>query len=539
MRSARCFLWLVALAGARCSSPDEPPSPARFACERADEAPLPDEAGGVRCLRVGAREGLRGDAWPDVAGVTEPVVYVQPDAPAGGDGSRARPFRTLAEANGAGAATVALSRGEHRVTETLTLAAQSIVGVDPSASVVRLSAGASLVAPSTQALRRVSLRGPTAGTTPRDVPLSATRGATLTLEDVVVDGGHDGVATQDATLVARRLTVRHTTRRGLSLSGSGWALLDALLVREGVGAGVVADGVRVSVHGALVAGQGGAGVTLLGAASDTSGTMDCAALDPRGVPGPFDCLQELAVIDGHSVGVWVRGARGAELQRLLIARTRPTADDESADGIYVSDGADVRVDPGIASDAMQGRGTVLADNARAGLVVDGGGEMAARRSRLTLQGARVEANAFGGVFAQNYAVVPRVAYSRFVGNGGVGLAAVPSVSIASIACNGFIATRPATLLATTDTGERVRLPVADGLSLARASDVQIIENAFDSNGRFAALFVGSSGRVSGNRGEGNRYGLGVYDGAALDVAASNRGLGREPAPSVLPGVVTR
>lgn len=540
MMHRRVSAWLLLVTSlARCGGADEAPAPARFTCARPDEAPLPDEAGGWRCLRVGAREGVRADVWPDVAGLPGPVLYVMATAPAGGDGSRERPLRTLAEAVARGFGAAALARGEHTLDAPLTLdGARTVAGADPGTTALRLAPGAGLVASGELSVRGLALRAPTAAPTERDLPLSAARGATLTLDDVVVEGGYDGVSAQDATLVARHLTVRRTARRGVSLVGAGWGIAASLLVRDGAGAGVVADGARLRVAEALVAAQGRPGFTLRGAGA-VAGTADCGAADPRATAGPYDCLREVAVVDGRSAGLWARGARSVEVQRSLVARMRPTPDDESADGLYVGEGADVRVDPGVSSDAMQGRGSIFADNARLGVVVDGGGEGAPTRSRLTLHGAWVDANAGGGVFAQNAAVVPRVAYCRFVGNGGFGLAAVPSASVVSIACNGFIATRPATLAAVTAAGERVTLAVADGLSLARPGDVQVVENEFRENARFAAILVSAGGRLSANRGDNNRYGLGVYNSAALEVAASNRVTGREPAPAALPPVVTR
>lgn len=519
-----------------CSDDTLGVAPPRFTCARPDEAPLPDERGGARCLRVGAREGVLAAEWPDVTGFPTPVVYVRAGAGAGGDGSRERPWAALSDALSRDAATVALARGGYtldaRVERTTEL---SLVGADPAGVTVGLGAGAGITSTTSLRVQGVTLRARAADAETRDLPLTVTSGATMTLDDVVVDGGWDAVTAQDATLVARHLTVRRARHYGVSLTGRALGILRSLLVRDGAGAGVVVDRARVHVAEALVAAQGRGGVTLSGDGDAAAGASDCDGDDPRMAPGPRDCLRDLAVIDAHSVGVWARGRRAVEGQRLLVARTQTTGDDPSADGVFVSDGADVTLDPAIATESMQGRGSIFADNARSGVVVDGGGVGLMPPSRLVMTGAWIDGNARIGAFAQNAAVVPRVAFCRFVGNGGIGFGAVPSARIASIGCNGFLSTRPA-LLPAVSRGVPAQAMMADGLSVANVADLAVTQNAFDDNARYGAVFLGASGRLDANRGAGNLYGLGVYESPMLDVAATNRVVGRAPTPTTALGV---
>ena len=85
-------LALAALAAALTRCEEAPAPPIHFTCARPDEAPLPDGFGGRRCLRVGAREGVRAELWPVTDGLPSPVVFVRAGAPAGGDGTRDRPL---------------------------------------------------------------------------------------------------------------------------------------------------------------------------------------------------------------------------------------------------------------------------------------------------------------------------------------------------------------------------------------------------------------------------------------------------------------
>jgi hypothetical protein len=513
----------------------EAPVVARFTCTRPDEAPLPDGVGGHRCVRVGAREGLRADLWPVTDGLPGPLVFVRPDAPAGGDGTRDRPFNDLGVALDRGAASVALSSGAHQLAAVRRVtAALTLVGADASTTRVVFSTGGAFSAESALTLRSLTLQGMGA-TADSGAAVRANAGASLVLDDVVIEGGARGVVADGASLVARHLTVRRTLALGVELIGRTRAVMSSVLVRDGARSGISLDRSRIHLREALIASNARYGLALLGDVEAGGGFGDCRAADPGASAGDRDCLAEVACLDDHVAAVQITGRRAVEARLLFLAGTTPGDATTAADGLFAGDGADVTLDPEIAVEAMQGFGSEVVANARFGVLVDGGDRPEAR-ARVSVRGAVVRGNGRGGMMLQHSAEATRVEFSRFESNWGVGLVALPSTTLRSIGCNGFLATRPAALRARAGDGRVVTLNLADGLSVEGAPGLEVLNNRFDGNGRFAAIFSGAVGRLDGNTGSGNRYGLGVYESPTLVVSAGNRVAGREPAPAVNPGI---
>lgn len=536
-RSLLVFAGLSFMVACDDDSPEGPAAVARFTCARPDEAPLPDGVGGHRCVRVGAREGVRADLWPVTDGLPEPVVFVRPDAPAGGDGTRDRPFNTLDVALDRGSASVVLARGAHRLTATRGVSSRLVlVGADPATTRVALPAGVGLRAEGALSLRTLTLVG-TSAAADGDVAVRANPGASLALDDVAIEGGARALSADGATVSARHLSVRRARVVGVELSGRTRAVMSSVLVREGGRAGVVLNQARIHLREALIASNARQGMIFQGDVEAGGGFGDCRATDPGASAGERDCLGEVACVEDRITSVQITGRRTVEARLLFLAGTTRGDASDVADGLFAGDGADVTLDPEVAVEAMQGFGSEVVGHARFGVLVDGGDRPAAR-ARVSVRGAVIRGNGRGGMFLQHSAEASRVEFSRFESNWGIGLVALPSTTLRSIGCNGFLATRPATLLARASDGRVVMLNLADGLSVEGVPGLEVLNNRFDGNGRFAAIFSGAVGRLDGNTGSGNRYGLGAYDSPMLALSPSNRVTGREPVPAVNPGIFT-
>lgn len=220
------------------------PASGRAACTAVDEAHFVGEPG---CARVGP-PCPAGD-WAEDLPTDRPVRYVKAGAPAGGDGTQARPFARIGDATtGAAAGTVvALAKGRYDSAVSLgsgvTLWGACVSETVLTSSVVSFTAGV------------VTSRGPGAGV--RNVRFDAPArsaiyldgaAAVLDVEAVVVEGApHTAVhVLHGASLTARSLVVRGT--RVVSGQAFGLAAQDA--TAEVTHAVLSADEVPVYVDGA-------------------------------------------------------------------------------------------------------------------------------------------------------------------------------------------------------------------------------------------------------------------------------------------------
>lgn len=531
------FLLALAACDGGAPTPDAPPTPPP-GCSHPQDALLPDGFGGRRCVRVGATLTEGAAPWPDDAsldGLPGRRVYVQPGAPAGGDGTRERPLPDIARAVALSPEVIVLARGAHGLADTIaTRAALALVGTGAAGTIVTLPAGrpglTAADATAALTLRGLTLRG-RASASADEGGVRASGGARVTLGEVRVEGGYDGVSLDGGDLRAERLTVLGSTRHAVRLTGDARAVIAATLLRGAAG-GLVAIGGRVHLTRVLADDHRGVGVQLSGSAA-ARGFVDCRAAPPGDAPGALDCLQEVSLLRNTTVALAVAGERSVELRGAMVSQTRVDAEG-AGDGVAVTSGARLAIDPEVRTDAEQGHGTEVSFNGRVGLLLDGDG--AARPTAAVVRGARVEGNASAGMFVQEAAVAELVGYSRFARNGAAGLAVTPTGAIGAISCNGFLQTRPATLAAISPGGERVRVEMGDGLAADSLVGVRVEQNDFSGNARFGAVLRGATGMVERNRGRDNRYGLGVYDAPGLAVAASNDVQGRERAPAAAPGL---
>jgi hypothetical protein len=189
--------------------------------------------------------------WPTAPDGVDPVVYVDPAAPPGGDGTSARPLRGVVEglAAAAPAGAVLLRAGVHTVPSPLRAARQQVVGTCAARTRLTPSDPAAPVALSAEALTL----------------------ADLTLPSVELSAG--------ALSLAR---VRGTAGPGPALRLRPGAALDArsLLVRGG-GEAVVAEGATLSLEDVVLEDLEGSGLTLF---SSTAEVRGLAARRLRGSP---------------------------------------------------------------------------------------------------------------------------------------------------------------------------------------------------------------------------------------------------------------
>lgn len=164
------------------------------------------------------------------SGLPPGTIYVDDDAAAGGDGQRATPFRTIAEAL-SGARTIAVARGSYDGPLTLPPGV-ALIGACPSETVIRGSNLAPVLALSGSAtVAGLRLEGGTTGISAsggslrlRELWLAAASGPGLTigpatrvrLEDLAIrSSGGPGATAQSATMVGRRLSIQGAAGTGL------------------------------------------------------------------------------------------------------------------------------------------------------------------------------------------------------------------------------------------------------------------------------------------------------------------------------------
>lgn len=481
-------------------------------CPTPEEAPLPDGNMGFTCLRVGADTAAAASSVPDMTGLPAPVVYVR-EAATGGDGSLERPFGAVdaALARVAMGGTIALLRGTVTLDAPATLpSGVALIGVGPVGSAIDVTRGHGglAVAPGASGVvvRDLAVRYRPGTATAPDAAITVGDGAVASIQNVRVDGAFEGIVV-DGTLDAERVSVLRAAANGVVVQGNGAGRFRSLLVREGLGQGVAArprvmggPAGRIHITGGAILDHRGRGIELTGAAATGRGARSCTLDGPSSDAGDVDCLARVSSQRNGVQALIVRGARGVEVRRSSLSATHINEGALDADGLAMTEGAQVSIDPEDRSMARLGRGTLVLANARMGVLAQGGGVT------LTLRGARVQSNASVGVWVARGALARAVSYARIDDNGAAGVAVTATASIEEVQCNGIASTRARTIM--TLTGESPM--IGDGLTVANAAgDLRVDDNQFDHNARAGAVFDRVAGQFTRNRGDGNQYGLSV------------------------------
>jgi len=542
-----------------CGAEPVAPAPAALprhptpVCARDDEAVLPDAAGRLRCVRVGADTARTAQDLPDPRAadpaLPEPVRWVRAGA-SGGDGSRERPFATLAQAAEAlppAGGTVAVAAGRHPLPAAIAArGAVAVVGAGATHTVIVPARGGAVIAAGSGA--RVTLRGLSIEHDVADDvagaagDVSASGGAAVTLRDVVFVRPQTAVlATGAGTRVAADgLTVRGARGPAVALYDEARGVLRGVLVRDGRAIGVLATarvagdaGARLMLTDALVAANLGGGVAVTGRAVAGTGAT-CEDADLNASVGDDDCLLRVSARANSSFGITAADGRiRVDVRRSYVGATRVGAAG-AGDGVVVARGAHLKLDDDLRlamtmADAL-GLGTQLLENARAGLLADGA------ETALRLHGALVASNAGPGVVLQRGAGSPAINYAVFSDNAGAGLAVTTGGGVDAILCDQFVFTRAATVRTAAGT-----VTVGDGLSAYGARVDALRDNVFSDNARFGLVLSGTLPRtlpaiqLDRNRGAGNAFGAGIYGDPPLVFNGPERIAGRAPAPAADPG----
>lgn len=511
-------MYLCVIAAVGCDEgstaapvPDGGVAPRPRICAASDQAPLRVGDGGFACTMVGAVQQPGNELWPTVpAGAV--ARFVRPDADEGGDGSRERPWRRLGEAlrGTPVGVTVVLSRGTHPLSETLTLPGDATVvgvGSDPMrGSVIDAPPGVQLFAvPGAATLRALAITH--AGTATGDVAtVSVAASGALRLEDVALRRPAIGVLCA-GRLDAAGLTVLEAGRVGVGLVAGARANLRNVLIRDGQGVGIQADGAHLHLGDALVHENARGGVYLNGTTSGDpmGGAASCTVDGPGTTPGPLDCIDHASITCNGIAGLAVSGAGGAgaaqravEVRSVALSGTSAPAGMPGGDGLVVQDGVSVSLDPGTGA---MGGGSEVVGNARLGVLVQGVGAV------LRMRGATVASNAGPGVFVTAAATVQEIRWSEVAFNRGLGVGVATSSSIMSLTDSVVRDTSVGSLPGMSASV----VMVGDGVSAAGAVVGTVARNELSRNERFAAAFSNSSGVVEDNRGSDNRYAIGAYE----------------------------
>lgn len=537
MNTTRATSWVAALGAlgaceeaAVTAAPDA--SRMVLRCPGDREAALPDGAGGVRCLAVGARGAGGTDEWPNVTGASS-VRYVRAGTGAGGDGTRDRPFRTIAEGvDGATEGTVvALSAGRHTLAATVRVTAGvTVTGAGPDRTVVTLPMTETALRweATGGTLRGARLaRGGTPTATDAVVALDVADGASLAVEDVIIEGAGIGAQVGDAVFRANRVDVLRAGRNGVRLRPGARAALTGFVVRGGAAAGVTADGAHVHLRDGLIDHNEGNGLALAGDVTTRGGSATCDGEIDLGGAGPRDCLSRVSIQCNGITGIYVDGARVVDAREITVWGTRARGGVPSGDGVFLQGGGRMMLDADRPAEERVGTRSLLGDNARMGILAEGTG------TTVTARGLRAVGNANGGMFIQRSAVAEEVASGEFRGNGGVGIGVAQDAQLRALRGTTIAATTSAEVAAVSAAGN-VTLHLADGLSVA-GGRVDARANHFDDNARFGAVFFMATGELAGNQGRGNLWGIRAWN-SMVTGAETERVSGREETPREMVGV---
>jgi hypothetical protein len=357
MNWRRWTLSLPLLAACGDATPSAaPPTPmASLRCPGDREAAVPDGRGAIRCLAVGARgDGVTGP-WPAVT-PTGLARYVRADASAGGDGTRDRPFRTLAGAldGAADGTTIVVAAGRLTLDTGLRVAAAvELVGAGADRTTLTLPAAETAITWSAAGGSIRGLRLLREGVRRADdaVPaINARMGARLSLEDVVIEGAGVGVQVGDAVLRANRLDVLASGRNGIRLMAGARGLLTSFVVRGGAAAGVSADGAHLHLRDGLIDHNAAHGLSLVRAPPARGGSASCeGAIDLDG-EGPRDCISQVSIQCNGIAGMYLDGARVVDARAIAVWGTRVMPGSPAGDGVYVQAGARLLLDADRAMD---------------------------------------------------------------------------------------------------------------------------------------------------------------------------------------------
>jgi hypothetical protein len=237
----------------------------------------------------------------------------------------------------------------------------------------------------------------------------------------------------------------------------------------------------------------------------------------------IECLDSLALVRNGIAGAFLAGPHVVEARLLHVTGTTVVTGLAGGDGLVVTTGASLRVDPERTDpDPMRrGRGSRIVGNARAGLLTQGD------RATLTVRGALIGSNEGPGVYLAERARAEAIGESTVRDNGALGVGGTRSATVATITCNGIEDTRLAELRTAVGT-----LSLGDGISLANvAGRTEIVANEINRSGRFALVLVGATARAERNSGVGNAIAVGRY-GSTLE--GTTEGITGAPAPATPP-----
>lgn len=338
------------------------------------------------------------------AGLPVDAIYVDDDAAPGGDGRRATPFRTIAEAL-PGAQTIALARGSYA--GPLVLPARvALIGACPSETVLRGSSAAPVLTLSGSAtiagLRleggATSLSAEGGSLRLRELWLSGAAGAGLTiglgtdahLEDVAIRGsGGAGLVIRSAAVVGRRLSIQGATATGVDAVSAALTLSD------------------VAISDLVPIGQlGSAGLSLYAGTSSVSRVVieRVPAAGVRAAEGQHE-LQDLVVRE-TSIGPDPSGA--IEAIHTTLALRRSLLNHVAFAGLRITEGARVSAEDLILDDVVVNTGV----NPN-GIYADSSG-LELRRSILHCFGDGIEATSEHGVMTATIADVDLISTQQQV-----------------------------------------------------------------------------------------------------------------------------
>ena len=371
------------------------------------------------------------------------------------DGSRSRPFRTVARALASTASTVLVAGGSYGEDLPVIARAVAVVGLS-AASTTIVGAGEATGANKGRAVIHVADAG------------------TVTLQNLTVRGNaQSGIFAERSILQLNQVSV--TGMKGIAPAplGHGVSVVDGTLVGAHIslnhnqGCGLLARRSRVSVTGLTVDENRGGGVALIDRPSG-------------GTASSFSDLRA-AANDGFGFASW--GA-SADVAYGSIVGTRSTAPGRDGDGVVVLGLAEAgrpeaasRVDLGAVS---------ISENARIGVLVDGS-------SSGSLSGALIGENGRGGLWLQRGAVAGSafaVTGSTFRANQFGGVVVTSGASLA-MKNSTVLGTRSGTLVEGLAT-----VSVGDGLSVFDSASALVTQCVFGVSARVAIVVDGAAPSTS-------------------------------------------